>query len=391
MRADGTKGSQGRWYAVRGYARALACALAATSALLLVASSPASALLQRGHEFSQALSFGKAGSGGTEGAEPEFKEPSGVAVNEATGAIYVLDAGNNRVVQVDAAHHFVAAWGWGVTDGVTKAFQVCKKECHAGLPGKGKGQFHTTGAIAVDNSNGVSKGDVYVEAIQPFEEVIGNKEVEAEVGSIDKFGPSGELLDAIKSYKEPGGGHEVIEEPHGITVAANGDLWITNEEYLIDIGGEVKNKTIELVESEANGEPRPGIAVDPVAGGLGGFYVGHENATPGSPTVVAKEKVLEELSGLGEKSSSASRRSKRSTRKTRRASRRNSSPATCSSTTAPASWSTTAPQKRCRASARETSPPAPAWSWTGKPKPCSSRTRERGVSPPSLRNPQGRP
>jgi DNA-binding beta-propeller fold protein YncE len=294
MRAEGTNRSHGRWCAVRGHFGTLAAALAAVTALLLLASSPASALLQRGHEFS--VSFGTTGSGGTAGGEPQFKEPSSVAVNESTGAIYVLDAGNNRIVQVDSAHHFVAAWGWGVKDGVTKAFQVCTTECHAGLPGKGKGQFHTKGDIAVDNSTGPSKGDVYVEAIQPFAEVIGKKEVEAELASIDKFGPNGELLETIKTYKEPGGGSEEIEEPNGITVAPNGHLWITNEEYAIDVGGELKNKTVRLVESEFGEEEQThGIAYDTAAAGLGGLYRGYGAQTlPGFPTVINKERIVEE-------------------------------------------------------------------------------------------------
>jgi hypothetical protein len=48
-----------------------------------------SALATRGHVFASA--FGNEGSG-----NGEFKGPSGVAVNEATGDVYVVDKGSNR-------------------------------------------------------------------------------------------------------------------------------------------------------------------------------------------------------------------------------------------------------------------------------------------------------
>jgi hypothetical protein len=62
--------------------------LCALLGLMLVSVAPAEAA--RGHVFGGA--FGKPGAG-----PGEFKEPSDVAVNEATGAVYVLDQGNARV------------------------------------------------------------------------------------------------------------------------------------------------------------------------------------------------------------------------------------------------------------------------------------------------------
>ena len=84
-----------------------------------------------------------------------------MAVNEATGDIYVADTGNHRIVRLDSAGNFISAWGWGVSDG-NAASEVCTSGCQAGVPGNGAGQFTTPRYIEVDNSGGASEGDVYV-------------------------------------------------------------------------------------------------------------------------------------------------------------------------------------------------------------------------------------
>ncbi|MEA2215680.1 MAG: hypothetical protein QOK19_1241 [Solirubrobacteraceae bacterium] len=279
--AEGTIGShrEGRAFT----ARVLLCAMLGCICLLLVAASSASALRQRGHEFSEAQSFGSPGSG-----DGQFKEASGVAVNEASGDVYVVDSGNNRVERFNAAHEFVSAWGYGVKDG-KKEFEICTSECRAGLAGKAKGELHGARTIAIDNSGGPNQGDLYVEAVTPFEEEIGGKEIETEYAQFDKFSPTGDLLGQIKAWKG-----EKFEEPHGVTVGPHGEVWIYNEEYFYGFAGEAKNKPTKFVESEATGEQRTGLAVDPVAPGEGGFYVAHELEGGDAPTVVGKEKVLAE-------------------------------------------------------------------------------------------------
>jgi DNA-binding beta-propeller fold protein YncE len=71
----------------------LALGLAALLALVAI---PASALAARGHVYDESLVIGTPCT-----AEPcgpgELKEPSGLAVNEATHDIYVVDKGNDRV------------------------------------------------------------------------------------------------------------------------------------------------------------------------------------------------------------------------------------------------------------------------------------------------------
>jgi DNA-binding beta-propeller fold protein YncE len=255
--------------------------------LLTLFVSPAMALTQRGHVFSPTLSFGTPGSGAG-----QLKEPAGVAVNEASGDVYVVDSGNNRVDRFDSEGNLISAWGWGVKNG-SKEFQVCTTVCQSGIAGHAKGELHGAEAIAIDNSTSSSDpsaGDVYVEAVTPYEEEINGHEVEDEYATFDKFSPSGELIAQIKTYKEKGEFAEKFEEPHGIAVGPTGNVWIYNEEAVIELSNAIPNKFLAKVASEAEGEGRPGIAVD----SKGAIYLGHEGRGGGEevPSVIAKEEVL---------------------------------------------------------------------------------------------------
>ena len=86
----------------------------------------------------------------------------GVAVDQESDDVYVVDRGNNRVDELDSTGALLRAWGWGVADGTTHALQSCTSSCHAGLPGSGAGQFEQPEGVAVDNSPGLSPHDVYV-------------------------------------------------------------------------------------------------------------------------------------------------------------------------------------------------------------------------------------
>ncbi len=116
--------------------------------------SVSSAMAGQSHVF--AMSFGTQGS-----AANEVSSPQGVAVNEATGDVYVADTGNARIDEFDSSGTFIRAWGWGVADGAS-SFETCTASCQAGVSGSGAGQFETPTMIAVDNSAGPSAGDVYV-------------------------------------------------------------------------------------------------------------------------------------------------------------------------------------------------------------------------------------
>src|SRR5207344_2064490 len=84
-----------------------------------------------------------------------------LAVDNATGDVYVADTANHRVDQFSASGGFIRAWGWGVKDGASQ-FQTCTANCSEGIPGSKPGELSLPTFIAVDNSGGPSSGDVYV-------------------------------------------------------------------------------------------------------------------------------------------------------------------------------------------------------------------------------------
>jgi DNA-binding beta-propeller fold protein YncE len=89
----------------------------------------------------------KAAPRGTEAGE--FTKPTGVAVNQATGDVYVADLGNRRVQRFGLDGDFIGAWGWGVGSGAAR-YDVCVRSCEAGRIGGpegdgNSGQFNDRG------------------------------------------------------------------------------------------------------------------------------------------------------------------------------------------------------------------------------------------------------
>src|ERR1700726_4872586 len=111
------------------------CAL--TGVVLVACSAPA--LAARGHAFSR--SFGSEGSG-----PGQFKEAAGVAVDEATGDIYLVDKGNNRVEYFSSTGTYL-----GQFNGSGLLFNEGKAAGSGGLPKEIEtGQFSAPEGIAVD-------------------------------------------------------------------------------------------------------------------------------------------------------------------------------------------------------------------------------------------------
>jgi hypothetical protein len=75
-----------------------------------------------------------------------FNNPQGVALNPATGDVYVSDRGNRRVQQFDAAGNFIRAFGKDVGGA---GVDVCTStpSCQAGTNGTGSGQFATSTTV----------------------------------------------------------------------------------------------------------------------------------------------------------------------------------------------------------------------------------------------------
>lgn len=148
------------------------------------ACSSAPALAARGHVFDK--SFGEPCS--SEPCGPgKLKEPSGVAVNEATGDVYVVDKGDNRVEWFSPTGTYLGQFDGGATPA---------------------GSFSAPEGIAIDDSTNLSDpsaGDVYV--------------VDTGHDVIDKFSSTGEYLGQL-----PAAGS--ANELDGVGVDTAGEVWV---------------------------------------------------------------------------------------------------------------------------------------------------------------------
>jgi hypothetical protein len=202
-------------------------------------------------EYVHSTDLGTTGSG-----DGQLDGPRDVAVDDATGDVYVADTGNHRVVKFNAAGSFVAAWGWGVDNGASEN-QVCTSGCQAGIPGSALGQLTEPLYIEVDNSSGPSAHSVYV--------------ADGDDRTVLKFTSGGSLA---SGWGEGGSMSFAKEGPiGGITVSSGGSLFVlsTNSPYpWTEIGqdGGFRSKTapfqgfpgfggIDVDENETWYETRP--------------------------------------------------------------------------------------------------------------------------------------
>ncbi len=99
----------------------------------------------------------------------QCESPVALAVDEASGEVYVCDAGNNRVDVFDEDGGFLRAFGWDVApegapgDTVGDGLETCTTVCKAGISGAGAGQLNGGRSLAVDNDPASSSyRDVFV-------------------------------------------------------------------------------------------------------------------------------------------------------------------------------------------------------------------------------------
>lgn len=232
-----------------------------------------------------------------DGAEPKTAG-SGLAVDQATGDLYVADTGNHRVSEFEANGTFIRAFGKNVGG---LGVNVCGGlvSCEAGTEGSEPGELTTPVFVAVDNSAG-GKGDVYVG--DTADNVVSKFSAEGVLET--SWGTGGQLkgtgaaeLGSVTGVAVDRGGrllvlgppHEgtaqefvfdqagaFVEEfrlertpaPNGIAVNSQGDLFKVNGDGSVEessaAGAEIGAVTPET-------EPVPvsnAIAVEPVSGGL---------------------------------------------------------------------------------------------------------------------------
>jgi hypothetical protein len=169
-------------------------------------------------------SFGSAGS-----ANGQFKEPSGVAVDEASGDVYVVDKGNNRVEYFSSTGTFEHQFNGTEID-----------RAPAGAGSQAPAKFSAPEAIAIDNdSTSPSYGDVYV--TDTGHEVI------------DKFSPNGSYIGQLT-----GPGSDTFSGRLGVVVDSKGDVWVNEEAAIDEFSGDLGL----LKEFATSFKMSPGIALD---------------------------------------------------------------------------------------------------------------------------------
>jgi DNA-binding beta-propeller fold protein YncE len=287
-----------------GGVRARLCAGSAlvVAGVLLVCGAPASAFLSRGHVFS-----GTFEGSGVQG----FQAPGGVAVDEASGEVYVADPAHDRVERFKPAD---------------RGYEFA-------------GEFKVTdpGAIAIDNSSSKadpSRGDVYVAGAGSAKEV---KEAEEEGREPER--------DYLYKFKVTGSGEELIFKKHkytfkikvegseeefpeevelerisGLAVDASGKLWLywSEEGDIFGFSNAEQNKLIpSLIKDQVLGQSalsegcliQPGFAVAPADEV---FYVAHERENGFGECAEEQEPpptMVSQLAGPGEHFGEATKRS----------------------------------------------------------------------------------
>ncbi len=282
---SGRASERRRFRGTRGLVVAVCGALAWGA---FVCSAPALALAQRGHVFG--FTFGGPGdAAGQFRFEGPFErsEPAGIAVDEATEDVYVVDRGNHRLQEFGPRGEFVAAWGLGVNTGGEAKYEVCVEDCQGGLTGTGPGAFDEASAVAVDNSAG-GQGTVYV-----------GIDGSAKKPRVRMFPADGEKPMSLLPVEEDG-------RLEGIATDRTGQVWIARgeeERESVYEEGALEGFS-DAAKSELLGEvylpvecPRAALAVD---GAGETFYFDHELLIEAEPFGEREEVCPQALERLEE-------------------------------------------------------------------------------------------
>ncbi len=160
---------------------------------------------------------------------PLAVKPWSVAVDDASGDVYVTDAANYRVQEFNSKGEFVLMFGKAVNltavlaAGSEAEQNVCTAAsldtCQPGTASSSPGGFDGEVLfVAVDNSSGPSSGDVYVGDY--FENGVGNR--------VSKFDSAGGLISSWGEGGELHGASVKFGALEGVAVDASGDLWVAS-------------------------------------------------------------------------------------------------------------------------------------------------------------------
>jgi DNA-binding beta-propeller fold protein YncE len=249
-------------------ARVVGLAVAVALAAVGCAAGASLASAAQTHEFAATIGAGAGAGAGELSLVPGGSDVagSGVAVDAETGDVYVADTANNRVEEFDPAkpssEQFIRAWGWGVKDGKAE-LETCTSSCQAGIAGHEPGELEGPTFIAVDNSSGASKGDVYVagpgQHLESPENIV--TKYDAEGSLVESWGVKGQLNGPAGEPEDQFGqlaGIAVSDETADLSVYVGGTIQAPNSHtYQFDQGG------VFLAPSIEGGAYSPqGLAVD---------------------------------------------------------------------------------------------------------------------------------
>lgn len=247
---------------VRDGMRALfLCAIAALCVLAGASTVASPALAARGHEFAGAFGWGvlngaselqrcageptpdcEAGVAGS--GAGQFNDAAGIAVNEVTGDVYVVDKANNRVEIFNAAGSKFEGEFNGSGEVEAGGVKIEGKAAGSGgLPEEVQsGRFEEPEGIAIDNScflhktpaqeaeceaSDPSAGDVYV-----ADHHSGEGPHEESLKAVDKFSPTGKYIGQItrnpngEQFSEFG-----FAELYGVAVDPGGEVWVEEKNF----------------------------------------------------------------------------------------------------------------------------------------------------------------
>jgi YD repeat-containing protein len=192
--------------------------------------------------------LGTYGSYGTVGGQ--FVGPWGIAINPANGNVYVSDATNNRIEELNSTGGFIRAFGWGVKDN-NQQLEVCEasNECKPGIAGTGAGEFKTPRGVAIDGSGNVWAADCADNRVEEF----------SATGSF------------IRQVGSAGSGNGQFSCPTGLTIA-NGTVYVVdsgnNRVQELNSSGEYVTKFGSAGTGEGQLKSPSGIASETATGDL---------------------------------------------------------------------------------------------------------------------------
>jgi hypothetical protein len=193
---------------------------------------------------------------GSEGSGPgQLKEPTGVAVNDETEDVYVLDSGNDRIEYFTSTGTYLGQFN-GSGEYEQTVGGVLKKETGAAAP---TGKFLKPGGIAVDSNPASSSfGDVYVADTGAGHEVV------------DKFSAAGQYEgqltgtctepEKVPPACEEGGTFVPFVGLKNVTVDAAGDVWVYEGNGPLEGNGKVSTQVDELSDTGSAMEMRALVA-----------------------------------------------------------------------------------------------------------------------------------